>query len=514
MYAWYIPLILLGGLFSGGGLVYLVMRPKIKLWQRTAEEEAERIRRKAETHSESILAHAQKQAQQLKEDQKQQEQVFRERLERQQQMADERLLKREEALDQKTEKLEEAREECKKVQSLAEAKQKELEQKIANETESLAKIAKLSAAEAKEKLLAQIEEKYESELADSMRRRLEARQQQADQEAADIVVQAIQRYSSTATADITTSVVKLESDDIKGKIIGREGRNINAFERLTGVDLIVDDSPGTITLSCFDMFRRFVAKVALENLLKDGRIHPSRIEEAIRKAESEADKMILEAGKKACQDLGIALFPDPILKLVGRLRFRTSYGQNVLQHSMEVAYLGATMAHDIPGVDAEILKKAGLVHDIGKAVTHEVEGGHAIIGMEILEKFGVEPAVVTAMKSHHEDFPYESIEARVLQAADAISASRPGARRETMEKYLKRLKDLEGIGMSFPGVDKVYAIQAGHELRVFVNAQAVNDLESEKMSFAMARKIEQNCQYPGEVQVVIIRESRYEGVAK
>ena len=262
------------------------------------------------------------------------------------------------------------------------------------------------------------------------------------------------------------------------------------------------------------MFRRYVAKIALEELIKDGRIHPSRIEESVKKAEERADKILLDLGKKAAYDLGVSGFSDQILKLVGRLRFRTSYGQNVLQHSIEVAYIAEAIANDLPGADPEICRKAGLVHDIGKAVSHEVEGGHAVIGHDILKKFSVDDKIIFAMRSHHEDYPYETIESRILQAADAISASRPGARRETMEKYVKRLKELEAIAGSFTGVDKVFAIQAGREVRVFVNSLEVDDLTAEKLSFDIARKIENDCAYPGEVKVAVIREARYEGLAK
>ena len=348
-----------------------------------------------------------------------------------------------------------------------------------------------------------------------MQRRIEQMKNDADLEAGNFIVKSIQRYASSTTTENTTSVVKLESDDIKGKIIGREGRNINAFERLTGVDLIVDDTPGTITISSFDPFRRYVAKISLESLIRDGRIHPSRIEGAIEKAEKEAEKLIFNLGKKACQEIGmVSFFPEPILKLLGRLRFRTSYGQNVLRHSIEVAFIGEALAQEIKGADPEIMKKAGLLHDIGKAVSHEIEGGHAVIGKDILEKFGIDKRIIDAMKSHHEDFPYESNEARLLQAADAISASRPGARREAMDKYIKRLKELEAIAGSFKGVSNVYAIQAGRELRIFVDAEQINDLEAEKMSFEIARKIEKNCEYPGEVCVSLIRENKFKSVAK
>ena len=347
-----------------------------------------------------------------------------------------------------------------------------------------------------------------------MRRKIDLVKETADEEASEIIVQSIQRYASSVASESTVTIVKIESDSMKGKIIGREGRNINAFELLTGVDVIIDDTPGTITISSYDVFRRYVAKIALEELIQDGRIHPSKIEEMVEKAQGKADKLLLELGQKAAQDIAYTGLPEQILKLLGRLRFRTSYGQNVLNHSMEVAYLAEGIAQELPGADPEICRKAGLLHDIGKAVSHEVEGGHAIIGMEILEKFGIDERIIVAMKSHHEDFPYESIEARVLQAADAISASRPGARRETLEKYIKRLKEIESIAGSFSGVEKVFAIQAGREVRVFVNSREINDLESEKLSFEIARKLEKSCEYPGEVKVAVFRESKYEEVAK
>ncbi len=508
--------ILLGvaGLLIGAGVTYLSTRPKAKLVEETARTEAERIRKSAQADADRITADGRKQAESLRENAKREEEQNRSRLAKQEEQADERIIKKEEQLEQKKEKLEQSREKYESSADELEAQKKELQKRLDAQGEELEKIAKLSKDEAKQQLLDQIEEQCSTQLATAMERRIDAMRKDADEEAANILVQSIQRFASSVTGESTVSTVKIESDDLKGKIIGREGRNINAFEMLTGVDLIIDDTPGAITISSFDLYRRYVAKVALEELLKDGRIHPSKIEEIVRKAQDAADKMLLGIGKRAAQELGVTGLPDQVLKLVGRLRFRTSYGQNVLQHSLEVAYLAEGIAYQVPGADPEVCKRAGLVHDIGKAVSHEVEGGHALIGMEILEKFGIEEPVITAMKSHHEDLPYESIEARVLQAADAISASRPGARRETLEKYIKRLKELETIASSFEGVDKVFAIQAGREVRVFVNAAKIDDLQSEKLSFEIARKIESGCQYPGEVVVAVIRESRYEGVAK
>lgn len=502
------------GIAVGSVLSYLFVRPRTKLLEETARSEADRVRETAKSEADRILADGKKFAEDLRETAKREEQQLRDRLVKMQEQADERIMRREEQLEQKAEKTEKAREDYEKSVREFEDKKKQLEDKINSQNEELAKIAKLSTKDAKEELFKRVEAQCESDLAGLMRKKVETLEKAADEEASNVIVQSIQRFASSATSEHTVSVVKIESDDIKGKIIGREGRNINAFEMLTGVDLIVDDTPGTITISSFDPFRRFIAKMALENLIKDGRIHPSKIEEAVQKAEEMADKSLVDLGQKAAQELGVTGLPEPILKMTGKLRFRSSYGQNVLQHSIEVAYLAEGIAHHLPGADPEVCKKAGLLHDIGKAVSHEVEGGHAIIGKEVLEKFQIDPAVVTAMKSHHEDFPYESLEARVLQAADAISASRPGARRETLDKYIKRLKELEAIASSFDGVEKVFAIQAGREMRVFVDAKQINDLDSEKLALEVAKKIEANCQYPGEVKVVVIRDARYEGIAR
>ena len=511
------PLTLLlpaGGLIVGLGLSWALIRPRVKSIESTARKEAEQLRGTTQKESERLLLDARKHVDQLRSDVHREEQQMRDRLEKMQTKMDERVAKREAQLDEKMERTDSARERYENEKHLLEEKQEVLGKQIDEQIVELEKVSKLSREDAKQELFIRIEKEISGELAETLRRKVDLMRDAADEESSNILVQALQRYAAPVTSEATVSVVKIESDSLKGKIIGREGRNINAFEQMTGVDVIIDDTPGTITISSFDQFRRYVAKVALEALIKDGRIHPSKIEEMVRKAQERSEKMLQELGQQAAQDLGVASLPTQILKLIGRLRFRTSYGQNVLAHSIEVAYIAEAIAEQIPGANPELCKKAGLVHDIGKAVSHEVEGGHALIGMEILEKFGVEKGVVTAMKSHHEDFPYESIEARILQAADAISASRPGARRETLEKYIKRLKELETIATSFNGVEKVFAIQAGREVRVFVNATKMDDLQSEKLSFEIARKIEKSCEYPGEVRVAVFRESRYENVAK
>jgi ribonuclease Y len=503
-----------GGLVVGLGVSWILLRPRVRSIESAARHEAELVRGTAQKESERLLQDARRHIEQLRSDVHKEEQQMRDRLEKIQAGMDERIAKREAQLDEKMERSEAARERYENEKHLLEEKQKTLAKQLDEQTAELEKISKLSREEAKQELINRVENEVSGELAETLRRKVDLMRDAADEESSNIIVQALQRFAAPVTSEATISVVKIESDSLKGKIIGREGRNINAFEQMTGVDVIIDDTPGTITISSFDQFRRYVAKVALEALIKDGRIHPSKIEEMVRKAQERSEKMLQELGQQAAQDLGIASLPIQILKLIGRLRFRTSYGQNVLAHSIEVAYIAEAIAEQIPGANPEVCKKAGLVHDIGKAVSHEVEGGHAVIGMEILEKFGIEKSVITAMKSHHEDFPYESIEARILQAADAISASRPGARRETLEKYIKRLKELEAIATGFEGVEKVFAIQAGREIRVFVNAANVNDLQSEKLSFDIARKIEKSCEYPGEVRVAVFRESRYDNVAK
>ncbi len=502
------------GLVLGVGGGFAIFRPKSQKIEEKARHEAKRIHHTAQQEAEKLLSDARHQAQKTRHSLQDEENESRKRIHHMQQQADERIAKREGMLEQRMEKADAQKEKYESALKNYEAQKQILQKKTDEQDQVLASLSKLSKEDAKKELLKRMETEVSDQLTDTLRRRVELMREKADEEANEVLIRSIQRQASTTTVENTTSVVKIDSEELKGKIIGKEGRNINAFEMLTGVDVIIDDSPGTITLSCFDMFRRYVAKVALERLVKDGRINPSRIEESIRDAERSTDKLILEIGQKAAQDLDMDRLPDPVLKLLGRLRFRTSYGQNVLDHSKEVGWLAESIANQIPGADSDICRKAGLLHDIGKAVSHEVEGGHAVIGKDILEKFGIDERIVTAMKSHHEDFPYESIEARIIQAADAISASRPGARRETLEKYIKRLKELESIAGSFKGVEKSFAIQAGREVRVFVNAKELDDLKSKKLSFDIARKLEKECQYPGEVQVTVIRENRFEEVAR
>lgn len=306
---------------------------------------------------------------------------------------------------------------------------------------------------------------------------------------------------------MTTTTVALPNEEIKGRIIGKEGRNIKTLEKLTGVEIVVDETPETVMISGFDPIRRQIAKIALEKLIQDGRIQPARIEDTVQKVESEIVSLIKKIGEKAVYDIGIIDLDSKLIQLLGRLHFRTSYGQNVLLHSIEVSHLAATLASEI-GVDSKIAQKAGLLHDIGKAVDHQIQGSHTDIGIKILEKFNVEKEVIDAMKSHHEEYPAESIEAVLIQVADQISGARPGARKDTIENYLKRLEDLEDIALSFSGIEKAYAIQAGRELRVFVRPEEIGDLDAKKLSREIANKIQEELKYPGEIKVTLIRENR------
>ncbi len=331
--------------------------------------------------------------------------------------------------------------------------------------------------------------------------------EELEKKARNLMTQVIQKYAGSHAAEVTTTTVAIPSDEVKGRIIGREGRNIKALEKLTGVEIIVDDTPEAVVISGFDPVRRETARIALEKLVADGRIHPTRIEEAVEIAKKEIDSKIKEVGEAAVYDVGIAGVDPKLVYILGRLRYRTSYGQNVLMHSLEVAHLSGALAAEL-GADVNIAKKAGLLHDIGKAVDHEIQGTHVDIGVKILEKFGVDREVIDAVKSHHEEYPFETPESYIVAAADAISASRPGARKDTLENYLKRLAELEAIANSFPEVEKSYAIQAGREIRVFVKPEKIDDLGALKLARQIADKVEQELKYPGEIKVNVLRETR------
>ena len=377
-------------------------------------------------------------------------------------------------------------------------------QKIIGELE---RVAGFSTDEAKSLLLKNIQDKFQEELAMTLQKLEKSRREEIERQSVEIITTAIQRYARSHVAEITTSVFNLGDEDLKGKIIGREGRNIRALERATGVEFIIDEAPDSIVISSFDPARREVARMALSKLIKDGRIQPAKIEEKVEEAKQELSKKIMEIGENAAYEVGIYDLPKEIIQLLGRLHFRFSYGQNALIHSIETAYLSSMIAAEL-GLNVEVAKKAALLHDIGKAIDHEVQGSHVELGRKILKKYGVSEEVIKAMEAHHEEYPFASPEAYVVAAADALSGARPGARRDTVENYLKRLGELEKIATSFEGVKSAYAISAGRELRIFVTPEKIDDFRALQLAKDIAAKIESELKYPGEVKVNVIREVR------
>jgi ribonuclease Y len=429
------------------------------------------------------------------------------------QRTERRLLQKEEAIDRKTESLERKDEDLQKRAQDLDTLRAATAALQAKRLQELEKVAGMTAQEAKQLLLATVEEEVRLDAAQIIRNIEGQAKEEGDKRAREVISLAIQRCAADHVAEATVSVVNLPNDDMKGRIIGREGRNIRTLETLTGVDLIIDDTPEAVILSSFDSVRREVARVALEKLIADGRIHPARIEEMVEKAQREVDTRIREAGEAATFDAGVNGLHPELVKILGRLHFRTSYGQNVLKHSLEVAHLAATMAAEI-GADIAIAKRAGLIHDLGKAVDHEIEGSHTAIGVDLLKKYRETAEVVHAVAAHHNDVEPQSVEAVLVQAADAISAARPGARRETLETYIKRLQKLEEIADSFDGVDKSYAIQAGREIRIIVKPEKVDDLASVRMAREIVKKVEADLEYPGQIKVTVIRETRAVDYAK
>jgi len=377
----------------------------------------------------------------------------------------------------------------------------------------LEQVAGLTAQEAKQELIGRLENEARDEAAALVRSITEQAKKNADREAKKIVALAIQRIAAEQTAESSVSAVTLPSDEMKGRIIGREGRNIRAFEAATGVDVIIDDTPDTVVVSCFEPVRREIGRLALERLIADGRIHPGRIEEIVKKAKDDVDRGIVEAGEQAVYDIGIRGMHAELVKLVGRMKYRTSYGQNILEHSKEVAHLAGMMAAELK-LDVHLAKRGALLHDVGKVLTHEHDGTHVQLGVEMATKYGEHAVVINCIAAHHDDVPHETPVSVIVQAADAISGSRPGARREAFETYVKRLTQLETLASEFKGVDKVFAIQAGREVRVVVTPDAVDDAAAARLTDEIARKIERELQYPGQIKVVVIRETRTVGVAR
>jgi len=503
---------------AGLGLVgfllgYLLRRFVAEAKIRSAEEAARRIledaRKEAEAKKREAILEARDEAYRIKREAEREIREQRAEIQR----LERRIVQREESLERKAEALERReRALAQKEQEVAKARE-EVEALRREHRLELERIAGLTSEQAKEQLLREIEAEVRHEAAQLIKKIEEQARAEADHLAKEIIALAIQRCAADHTAEVTVSVVPLPNEDMKGRIIGREGRNIRTLETLTGVDLIIDDTPEAVTISSFDPIRREIAKITLEKLIADGRIHPARIEEMVEKAQRELETRIREEGERAAFEAGVhGLHPEEI-KLLGRLRFRYSYGQNLLQHSVEVALLAGLMASHL-GVNVALAKRAGLLHDIGKALTHEVEGSHSAIGMDLAKRYHEPPEVLNAIAYHHGEEEAKCIEAILVAAADAISASRPGARKETVEMYLKRLENLERLASSFDGVEKAYAIQAGREVRVIVRPQEVDDSGAVLLARQIAKKIEEELEYPGQIKVTVLRETRVVEYAK
>ncbi len=468
------------------------MELEIKQVMLTAKEDAQKIIEEAKLKKEEKLNEFQKEVK-IKEDEWKQ--------------TENRFIKKEEMLDKRQLEIDHEVENIKtKVEDIKKIKEKVDGMKAEKEKE-LEKVANLSVDDAKEILFKNIEENYEEDFLVRMQKMETSNTEKLDRRAKDILATSINRLSSSTASEMMTTVVNIPNDEVKGKIIGKEGRNIRAFERASGVELIIDDTPGAIIISSFDPVRRQVARLALENLILDGRIQPAKIEEFVVKAQEDINKIIKDKGDQAVYECGIFNLDPRIIAILGRLYFRTSYGQNVLQHSIEMAHIAGMLAEEL-GADVQVTKAGALVHDIGKALDHEVQGTHIDIGIRILQKFKADPRIITAMKSHHDDIPHESIEAVIVQTADMISGGRPGARRDSVENYIKRLQELEELTKSFVGVEKSYALSAGREIRIFVTPEKLGDVEAKNLAREISKKIEQELTYPGEIKVTVIRENR------
>ncbi|MDO8507172.1 MAG: ribonuclease Y [bacterium] len=501
--------LILAGLVAGGAGGYYGRKMKSQDALEKSQKEADKIKNEAKEEAKEELLKAKEEALKTKEEAKKEEKERRDAIAQ----GEKRNIEKENVLDERTKKLDETREKVEKDKDEVEAVKNELRDIRKKQMAALEKISKLTTDKAKEKLLEIVEKDYKKDVLDFIKKIEAEKKEEADKKAREILSTAIQRLAGDMTSETTVTAVALPNDEMKGRIIGREGRNIQAIERATGCDIIVDDTPETIVISGFDPVRRHVAKRAIEAMMKDGRIHPTKIEEAVDKAQKEIDKEIKEAGEQAVYKTGVAGLPSDLVKVLGRLKFRTSYGQNVLQHSMECSFLAGTLASEL-GADVNLAKKAGLLHDIGKAVDQEIEGSHAIIGRDIAKKFGLDEKIINCIEAHHEEAEFKSVEAIIVQVADTISGGRPGARRDTMEAYIKRLTELENIANSFEGVEKSFAIQAGREVRVLVSPETLDDLKAEKLAKEIATKIEKDLKYPGQIKVNVIREKRITEYAK
>lgn len=493
-----------------GSIIGYIYRTKALDQQgKTLLEKQTQILNKAETDAKEKILKAKGEALKIVEDSKKEERQKRDELHQ----FEKKLLQKEENLETKITKADkkqtELEEELKKIQELKE----ETTQLHSQQKQQLETIANLSESQAKEILFKKVEEEAETELVNHIKHVEQEMKEKAEEKARMIITEAIQKYAAETATESTATIVNLPSDDMKGRIIGREGRNITTFEQITGIDVIVDDTPGSIVISGFDLVRRYIAKIALQRLISDGRIHPARIEETVEKVKDEVNVMIKELGEKAAYETGVAGLHPNLLKLLGRLKFRTSQGQNVLKHSIEVSHLAGQLAAEL-GADINICKRGGLLHDIGKAVDHEVPGHHSQVGADIAKKFGLNQKIVHIIEAHHGSPAADSVEAMIVSAANLIANARPGASKDNLETHIKRLTELENIANSFDGVQKSFAVHAGQEVRIFIDPTKINDLQAIKLSHAISKKIEKDLNYPGQIKVHVIRELRQEAFAE
>jgi ribonucrease Y len=501
---------ILFGALLGIGMGYLIRQSIAAKRVGSAEGRAEKILEEAKQKHTELLLEAKTKSLEIIEQAKMQESEFRGQIVR----LEERIDRREKELHERSNQLDRQKQDLESKTVQIKQIQEEIQALRAKQIANLEKIAQMTREEAAKVLLDNAERGVKEEMLQLHRKLLEQTREDADREARTIVAQAIERVASEVTAETTTTTVQIPNEEMKGRIIGKEGRNIRAFEQMMGVEILIDDSPDTVVISGFNSIRRHIAKLTLEKLLADGRIHPARIEEAYEKSKAEINEQIKEAGQQAIYELGITNFPPKLVHLIGRLLFRTSYGQNILRHSVEMAKISALMAEELGG-DVSIVKQGALLHDIGKALDQDMEGTHVEIGRKIAEKFNLDKRVINAIESHHHDTDVsgkspeaQSLEAIIVDAADNISGSRPGARKDTLENYLKRLTDLENIANSFEGVEKTYAIQGGREIRVFVKPEKLDDLGCQKLAREIANRLENELKFPGEIRVHVIRETR------
>ncbi|MFN0094548.1 MAG: ribonuclease Y [Dehalococcoidia bacterium] len=490
------------GAAVGGAVFYFTRRRSDVTVMHQAEEQATRLLAEAESTKTQSLE-AREETQRLRAVLEAEVKERRSEAQR----VEQRLTQKEENLDRKIETFDRREAGLREREARIETIRTEAEAARSRQQAELERVANLTAAEARAQLLESIEDEIKEEASRRVREMEKEVEATAGARARKILATAIQRYSSEVTAETTVSVVPIPSDDVKGRIIGREGRNIRAIEQATGVDLIIDDTPEAVTVSCFDPVRREVARLALSSLVQDGRIHPTRIEDAVNKARREVDTTMHDAAEAAAAGAGVLNLHTEVLRVFGRLRYRTSYGQNVMRHSVETAHIAAMIAREI-GADVEVARAGGFLHDLGKAVDHEVEGTHAIIGADIARRFRVKDSVAHCIEAHHEEVEPRTVEAIIVMMADAISGGRPGARRESLENYIKRLETLEGIAKDFKGVEQAYAIQAGRELRIIVKPEQITDLDAMRIARDVSQKIEESMEYPGQIKVTVVRETR------